>query len=167
GLDGQRNDALADAVQVHGDDDFFLLLVFALFISLFFFGVFLFGVLLVGWFLALIVRLGVFRLFVGLLFLRRAHLFVVALRCHRRRLAFFQHDRIDVARDGVLEAGQIEPSGGKTKVRARAEINVLSVLVEHRKARFTHAVGDLRGLGGIDRVHENRAKVARQIPPIS
>src|SRR5262249_35221543 len=71
----------------------------------------------------------------------RCDLFFIAFRRQRRWIGLFQNDRINAACRLKRVAGHIEPTGGRTVVRAGCEIKVLAVSIKGGVASVTEAVG--------------------------
>ena len=98
----------------------------------------------------------------GGLGLRRLGAFLlVALGSERRRQILGEHGQIDAARDRPGEAADVRLQR-RTGVGRRGEVQILPVAVEHRLLRVAHAVGDLRGFAGCERVHVNGAQIVRE-----
>ncbi len=136
---GQSEDALVDAVEVDFDGGRLLLVLLAgVFVLcggfVFLAAVFIFGGLIVC-FLCVVGGLGFVLC-----------LFVIALGRQGRGEIFSEHDDINAAGNGAIEAGEIEAGDGGADVSAGGEVEVLAVAVEGDAANVAHAIGYLRGL---------------------
>ena len=69
-------------------------------------------------------------------------------------------DEVRRASRRAVEGAHLEPTGLRTDVRAREEVEILAARVERGRDGVRHAVGDLRRLSVGDRVDEDRAQVA-------
>src|SRR5712671_1645321 len=82
-------------------------------------------------------------------------LFFVALRLNRRLLALLQHGRINMAQNGMLKAGKVQPTRGQAQVGGGREDQLLAAFVEDGIAGIAERIGDLGDFVVFERVHKN------------
>src|SRR5271155_2324408 len=162
GRNGKRENALAEVVEIDGDFDRLFVLFFIL--------IFVFTLLLVLTFVTIRVRIrflvGVLLVLVGLgtvrVFFIRGGVFFVAFWRERRRKILAQNNDVHAARDFLAVGGHVQAADRGAGIGAGGEIEILPVFIEYGVARVAHAVGDLRGFSGVERIDKDGAEMAGQ-----